>query len=301
MLWRAESGFFGGRPEGRIPAVAMKDKLNNEERLRHLTDLLPAGFDPHQAMRVLSEYIRSLEGAFEDYKKSSNSERRQLESEFRNLRKNKDDQKQELDRLTTDLLELTNTLEEQESALGTCNQKIASYEKQFKKVHRENSELANKLTQKENDANFYQQELDRCSRENESLVASLQAANLKIEELERKLAVERETATMHEKEARRVALVLSENQGKMAISERKMEETVLKFNEEIRRLTERSNADAIHEVNLLRKRVRSSVAPEIRDLEKLLGAKLSVETASNFRALYGRLVAKLSQAGLELK
>ncbi len=281
--------------------MAMKDKLNSEERLRHLVDLLPAGFDPHQAMRVLAEYIRNLEAAFEEFKKTNTTERRQLESEYRALKKNMDDQKQELDRLTTDLLEVTNTLEEQESALATAHQKIANYEKQFKKLHRENSELTNKLTQKENDASFYRQELDRSSRENENLAASLKAANMKVEELERKLAVERETALMHEKEARRLNLILSENQGKMAISERKMEETVGKFNDEIRRLTERCNADAVHEVNLLKKRVRSSVAPEIRDLEKLFNSKLSIETCSNFRALFGRLVSKLEQAGLDLQ
>ena len=280
----------------------MKNKLNNDERgIRHAGDLLPAGFDPHDAMRILAAYLLNLETSFDDFRKAANTKQRNLESEYRALSKTKDDQKQELDRLHIDLLDLTNTLEEQESQLSTANQKMLNYEKQFKKLHRENSELTNRLTQKENDADFYRQELDRSVRENESLTSTLQMANMRIEELERRLAVERETSNMHEKEARRLNLVLSESQGKVGITERKLEEAVVKYSDEIRRLTDRANADAQHEVSLLRKRVRSSTAPEMREMEKLMNDKLSIETASNLKALLSRLLSKLEQAGLELK
>ena len=287
--------------EERMRDERIREELQREDRARHVSEqLLPAGFDPHQAMRVLTGYLRNLEAAFEDHKKASGTERRQLEGDFRALAKLRDDQKQELDRLTNDLLEITNTLEEQESLLSTANQKVHNYEKQFKKLHRENSELSNKLAQKENDASFYRQELARCVQENETLAASLSHANMRVDELERKMAVERETSNMHEKEARRLNLVLSESQGKNAITERKLEEAVVKYTDEIKRLTDRANADAQHEVNLLKKRIRSSTAPEMRDLEHLMGDKLSIETCSNFKALLSRLLTKLEQAGIDL-
>lgn len=277
---------------------------NSEERLRpvkrHAGDFLPAGFDPHEAMRILAGYIQNLETGFDDFKKTASHERRQLEGECRASNKIRDDQKQEIDRLTNDLIELTNTLEDQESVLSTANQKIGNYEKQYKKLHRELSEMGNKLTQRENDANFYRTELDRCTKENEALGASLTAANHRIEDLERRLAVERETANLHEKDARRLNLILSESQGKNALLEKKLEETVIKFNEEIKRLTDRLNADALHEVSLLKKRVRSFVAPEMRDLSKLMADKLSIETAGNLRALLIRILAKMEQAGVSL-
>lgn len=262
--------------------------------------MLPPGFDPHQAMRTLARYMKNLEEAFEDYKKVASAERRQLDGEYRSLIKVRDDQRQEVERLTNDLMDLTNTFEEQESLLSTANQKVQSYEKQFKKLHRENSELGNKLTQKENDANFYRQELARSVQEVESLTAALQTANMRLEELERKLAVERETAIMHEKEARRLNLILSESQGKNAITERKLEESVVKYTDEIKRLNDRAAADALHEVNLLKKRVRSSMAPELRELDKLMNAKMNVEVASNLKALMIRMITKLEQAGLDL-
>ncbi|MDR2945910.1 MAG: hypothetical protein LBV79_04090 [Candidatus Adiutrix sp.] len=280
----------------------MKDKLNNDERgIRHAGDLLPAGFDPHDAMRILTAYLLNLETSYNDFKKSSGARQRNLESEYRALTKTKDDQKQELDRLHADLLDLTNTLEDQESQLSTASQKMLNYEKQFKKLHRENSELTNKLTQKENDADFYRQELERNARETETLTSSFQMANMRIDELERRLAVERETGTMQEKENRRLSLMVSESQNKVQITERKLEEAVVKYSEEIKRLTDRSNADAQHEVSLLRKRARSSVAPEMREMEKLMNSKLSIESASNLKALLSRLLSKLEQAGLELK
>lgn len=280
----------------------MKDTLNNDERgIRHAGDLLPAGFDPHDAMRILSAYLLNLETSFDDFKKSASARQRNLEGEYRALSKTKDDQKQELERLHVDLLDLTNTLEEQESQLSTAGQKMLNYEKQFKKLHRENSELTNKLTQKENDADFYRQELERSVRENESLASTMKMANMRIEELERRLAVERETAALHEKEARRLNLVLSESQGKVSLTERKLEDAVVKYSDEIKRLTDRAGVDAQHEVSLLRKRVRSSVAPEMREMEKLMNTKLSIETASNLKALLNRLTSKLEQAGLELK
>ncbi|MDR0882898.1 MAG: hypothetical protein LBP55_10265 [Candidatus Adiutrix sp.] len=274
--------------------------MNSEERLRQVNELLPAGFDPHQTMRVLAGYLRNLETAFEDFKKTSSTEQRQLVSECRSIGKIRDDLKQEVERLTNDLIELTNTLEDQESQLATANQKVLNYEKQFKKLHRDNSEMANKLTQKENDANFYRQELARSVQDGDALAASLQSANTRVEDLERKLAVEREAATMHEKESRRLNLILSESHDKIALAERKLEETVIRYSEEIKRLTDRANTDTQHEVTLLKKRVRSSTAPELRDLNQLLSAKMSAETASNFKSLFIRLLTKLEQAGLDI-
>ncbi len=268
---------------------------------RHLEDFLPAGFDPHQAMRILTDYLRNIEAAFEELKKSSYSDRRQLESDLRTLTKVRDDQKQEIERLTADLMELTNTIEEQESLLSTANQKVANYETQFKKLHRETSDLRGKLTQQENDAAFFKQEMERAVQEAEAAAQTVVSANNRLDDLERKLAVERDVAATNEKEGRRLTLALSESHGKILLTERKMEEMIIKYNEEIKRLTERSNADAQHEVNLLKKRVRSSVSPEMRDLEKLMVDKLSIETASNFKALLSRFVSKLEQAGLELK
>jgi hypothetical protein len=278
----------------------MKDKLSSEERLRHQGNLLPPGFDPHLAMRTLAGYLKNLEEAFEDYKKVASTERRQMDGDYRSLLKVRDDQRQEVERLTNDLMDLTNTFEEQESLLSTANQKVQSYEKQFKKLHRENSELSNKLVQKENDADFYRQELARSVQEVENLSTALQSANMRLEDLERKLAVERETAIMHEKESRRLNLILSESQGKNTLTERKLEEAVVKYTDEIRRLTDRAGADALHEVNLLKKRVRSSVAPELRELDKLMNARMNVEVASNLKALLVRLITKLEQAGLDL-
>lgn len=278
----------------------MKENFKNEERLKQLAGMLPAGLDSYQTMRVLTEYMRSLEETFEELKKSMASEQRQLDSDCRALTKKNYDQKQEMERLTSDLVEVANSMEEQESVLTTSNLKISNYEKQLKKISRENNDLTNKLTQKENDASFYRQELERSVRDNGQLTASLQAAMNKIEELERKVVVEHETSVMHLKEARRLSLDLSEGQGKVALTEQKMEETVGRFNDEIRRLTGRRSADSLHEVILLKKRVRSSTAPEMRELDRLVTDRLTIETASHLKALVGRLVTKLEQAGLEL-
>lgn len=274
--------------------VKMKD-----DNVRQTADFLPAGFEPHKAMSVLADYIRNLEEAYEDLKKTYGGERRQLESEYRALLKTKDDQQQEIDRLTSDLLDLTNTFEEQESQLATANQKLFSYEKQFKKHQRDHSELLNKLTQKENDASFYRQELARSVQENEHLNSSLKAANQRLEDSERKLAVEREAALMLEKEARRLNLVLSESQGKIDLNERKLEESVLKYSNEIKRLVDRSSAEATHEVNLLKKRIISSVAPEMRELLSLMGHKNSPELCRAFKTVFSRYLDKLEQVGLD--
>lgn len=274
-------------------------KSLKDERVHQTAELLPAGFDPHQAMSILTDYVRNLEEAYEDLKKNYGTERRQLESEYRALLKIKDDQKQEIDRLTADLLDLTNSFEEQESQLATANQKLFSYEKQFKKNQRDHSELLNKLTQKENDASFYRQELARSVQENDHLSSSLGAANQRLEESERKLAVEREAALMHEKEARRLNLILSESQGKIALTERKLEDAVVKYSNEIKRLLDRSSADSAHEVSLLKKRIISSTAPEIRELLALLTRKSSPELCHAFKAVFTRYLDKLEQAGLD--
>ena len=278
----------------------MKNSFKSEERLRHLSDILPAGIEPYQTLKVLAEYLRSLEETYDESKKLFGADKKQMESDYRVLNKKKEDQKQELDRLTSDLMEVTSTLEDQDNMLVTANQKVSGYEKQFKKLNRETSELINKLTQRENDASFYRQELDRSIKENEQLVKKLQRATMKLEELERKMSVERETAVMHEKETRRLNLLVSESHNKVALTEKKMEDTVLRYSEEVRRLTDRMNSDAQHEVALLRKRVRSSVAPEMREMDQLMVARLNIDTANSLRALVGRLVTKLEQAGLNL-
>ena len=277
------------------------DLLLGEERLRQMADLLPAGLAPAQAMKILTNYLQALEKTFTDYRKAACQERRQLESDCRALNKAGDDQKQELERLTSDLLELTSTLEEQESLLSTASQKVGNYEKQFKRLVRDNSELTNKLAQKESDAIFFRQELNRSLQENEAGVSILATANARIEELERRLAVERENVISQEKEVRRLTVAFSESQNKNAITERKMEEMVVKYNEEIRRLSDRTSADAHHEVAILRKRVRSNMAPEIREFHHILPEKPTLEMASNLKALMQRLLAKLEQAGLDLK
>ena len=278
----------------------MKNNFKSEERLRHLSDILPAGLEPYQTLKVLAEYLRSLEETYDESKKVYGAEKKKMESDYRVLNKKKEDQKQELDRLTADLMEVTNTLEDQDNMLVTANQKVSGYEKQLKKLHRESGEVTNKLTQKENDASFYRQELDRSIKENEHLTKKLQRATMKVEELERKMAVERETSVMHDKETRRLHLLVSESHEKVSLTEQKMEDTVLRYSEEVRRLTDRMNSDAQHEVALLRKRVRSSVAPEMREMDQLMVARLNVDTANSLRALVGRLVTKLEQAGLNL-
>ncbi|MGL4209592.1 MAG: hypothetical protein ACRCTY_09430 [Candidatus Adiutrix sp.] len=277
----------------------MKDILNIEER--QLSDLLPMGFDPHQSLHILTEYLRNLETVFEEVKKNATAERRHLESERRTLNKTNDEQKQEIERLTSDLMDLTNTLEENESLLSTAHQKIATYEKQLKKFHREQSDLGAKLTQKENDANYFQQEMISIKEAFEQQTASLNTANNKLDEYSRKLAAERDAATTHEKESRRLTLDLSESQGKTAIVERKLEEVVVKYSQEISRLNERLAVDSQHEVMVIKKRLKSSLTPEMRDFEKLATEKLSIETASNFKALIERFIAKMEQAGVALK
>lgn len=293
------------RAKGRLRHISElreEDKVPGEERLRQMVGIFPPGLEPIQAMKVLGTYFQTLETTFAEYKKYVTLERHQLEGEYRSLNKNKDDLKYELDRLTSDLLELTNTFEEQESLLSTINQKVVNYEKQLKKLYRENGELSNKLTQKENDAIFYRQELERCMHENETITSVLAAANARIEELERQLSAECENTVLHEKETRRLGLTLSESQKKNAITERKMEEIVVKYNDELKRLNDRTNIDTHHEITLLRKRIRSSVIPEMREFQQLINSKPSIETASNFKALLMRLVTKLEQsAGLDLK
>lgn len=276
----------------------MKDILKDDAQLE---SLLPPGFDPHQAMSVLAGYIRGLETSFTEFRQAAMAGRRQLEGEQRALTKLSEDQKQEIERLTADLMELTGTIEEQESQLATCNHKIAGYEVQSKKLHRDNGELRAKLTQKENDADFFRQEAERNRQEADASAAAVVTANNRLEDLERKIATMRDGASACDKEVRRLSLALSESQDKNALTEQRLSEIVAKYNEEIRRLNERNNADAQHEAALLKKRVRSGLVPEMRDMEKLALETLSIETASNYKALLNRFVAKLEQAGLELK
>ena len=263
-------------------------------------DILPAGFDPHQAISILGDYIRDLENSFDELRKTSLTEKKQIETDLRTFTKIKDDQQQEIERLTHDLLELTTALEESESSLVSANQKSITYENQLKKLHRDHADLQGRFTQKENDANFYKQELDHQLQELETSVSTISSLNKRIEEMERRLATERNSGLDHEKEVRRLTLDISECQGKIKLMQKKIDDGTNKYNEEIKRLSERMLTDAQHEANLLKKRVRSSVAPEMRDLEKIFSEKLSIEVASNLKALLSRMVSKLEQEGLEL-
>lgn len=274
--------------------------MNEQFEERQPGDTLPAGFDPHQAISILGDYIRNLENSFDELRKISLAEKKQFETDLRTFTKIKDDQQQEIERLTHDLLELTTALEENESSLVSANQKAITYENQLKKLHRDHAELQGRFTQKENDASFYKQELDRQVQEVESTATTISSLNKRVEEMERRLATERNSGLDHEKEARRLTLALSECQGKIQLMQKKIDDGENKYNEEIKRLGERMLSDAQHEANLLKKRVRSSVAPEMRDLEKIFSEKLSIEVASNLKALLSRMVSKLEQAGLEM-
>ncbi|MDR2142563.1 MAG: hypothetical protein LBR11_12420 [Deltaproteobacteria bacterium] len=280
----------------RPPSLEVIDSSQEKQA----SDLLPAGFDPHQAMRVLSDYLRNLETMFTDLRKKSLLHQRQSDSAMRSITKVKEDLEQERDRLTKDLISLTSQLEEMESALLTASQKVGSYEKQAKKLHRDNEELENKLIQKENDNNFLQSEMTRLSSDFETVNSSLINMGNRVDGLERKLANERGQTLTQEKECRRLTSSLQEAQGKIQILESKLTEMTNQHTEELKKLTDRFSSDSKHEATLLKKRVKTAVSPELSDLEKLSSEKLSVELASNLRALIYRLLAKLRQAGVEL-
>jgi chromosome segregation ATPase len=272
---------------------------NDSPLEKQASDLLPAGFDPHQSMRIVADYLRNLETVFSDLRKKAMLHQRQSDAALRSTSKAKEDLEQERDRLTKDLLSLTSQLEELESALLTASQKVGSYEKQVKKLHRDNEELENKLIQRENDNNFLQSEMARLSSDFETVNSSLMNMGNRVDGLERKLANERGQTLNQEKECRRLTSSLMEAQGKIQILETKISELSASHSEELKKLTERLGADSKHEVTLLKKRVKTAVAPELNDLEKLSAEKLSAELASNLKALINRLLAKLRQAGVE--
>ncbi|MDR2422959.1 MAG: hypothetical protein LBE01_06220, partial [Deltaproteobacteria bacterium] len=252
---------------------------------KQASDLLPAGFDPHQSMRILSDYLRSLETVFTDLRKKAIIHQRQSDAALRSTTKAKEDLEQERERLTKDLISLTSQLEELESALLTASQKVGTYEKQVKKLHRDNEDLENKLIQKENDNNFLQSEMARLSSDFETVNSSLINMGNRVDGLERKLATERSQTMTQEKESRRLNSSLLESQGKIQILETKMAEMTATHGEELKKLADRVSADSKHEVTLLKKRVKTAVAPELNDLEKLSSEKLSSELASNLKAL----------------
>jgi hypothetical protein len=105
---------------------------------RQASDLLPSGFDPLESMRILTDYLRNLEVAYNELVKKSVLSQRQIEASLRVAVKSSEDLEQEKDRLTKDLILLSSQVEELESLLSTSNQKMDNYEKQSKKLHREN-------------------------------------------------------------------------------------------------------------------------------------------------------------------
>jgi hypothetical protein len=145
-----------------------------------------------------------------------------------------------------------------------------------------------------------QGEVERLTKDYDSVHSNLLGINSRMEELERKLANERTHNSVQEKEVRHLSYTLFESQGKNVILENKLQEMTTQHTEEIKKLNERLGSDAKHEVNLLKKRVRTALAPELQDMEKLASAKLSNELASNLKALLSRLIAKLEQVGFEL-
>ncbi len=206
-----------------------KSKYSGEEQLTQLAGLLPAGFDIHQAARILADYLEGLEETFNNSQKKAQNDRRAFEAQMRAQTKQLLDQKQEVNRLTADLLDVTNTMEEQESALGASNQKLVSAEKQIKKLQRTHNELANKLTQRENDADFFRQELERTKHELETANTSLAAVTAQLDEAEQLLSSEREKIKSFEKETRHLKLALDESQGKVTLVENRLEAGVVKY------------------------------------------------------------------------
>jgi chromosome segregation ATPase len=263
-------------------------------------DFLPAGFDPVQSMRILTDYLINLDSSYREFQKRVSSQQRQSEAQMRAVTKIKEDLEQEKERLTRDLLVITSQVEEMESSLLTANQKVANYEKQVKKLHRDNEAMEGMLGKKENDNHFLQGEVERLTKDYDGVHSNMLGINSRMEDLERKLANERTHNSVQEKEVRHLSSTLYEAQGKNKILENKLQELELQRAEEVKKLNERINSDAKHEINLLKKRVRTALGPEIQDVEKLVNAKLSNELASDLKALVARVIAKLEQVGFDL-
>jgi chromosome segregation ATPase len=269
------------------------------EDKQHPTDFLPAGFDPIQSMRILTDYLITLESSYLDYQKRTTVQQRQSEATIRAITKARDDLEAEKDRLTRDLLVITSHVEEMESALLTANQKCINFEKQYKKVLRDNEAMEAMLTKKENDNHFLQAEVDRLTKDYESTNSNLLGLNSRMEELERKLAAERTHTSVQEKEVRQLSSALFEAQGKNKLLERKISEQDAAQSEEVKKLNSRIDSNAKHELSLLKKRVRTALGPELQDMGKYENEKPSAELASNLKALMSRLVAKLEQVGFD--
>jgi chromosome segregation ATPase len=265
---------------------------------RQASDLLPAGFDPLDSLRILTDYLRNLEVAYNELIKNSVLHQRQIEANLRVASKTCEDLEQEKERLTRDLIHLSNQVEELESLLVTANQKIMNYDKQSKKLYRDNEELENKFLKKENDCNFYQTENDRLTKDYESMSSNLASINNRVDDLERKLVAERNSTLTQEKEARRLSSLLSESLSKNKLLEDKLAEAASHFQEEVKKLNDKLGAEAKHELSLVRKRVKMAIGPELDELDKLSKEKLSAELASNLRALISRFISKLQQVGL---
>jgi chromosome segregation ATPase len=264
------------------------------------TDFLPAGFDPIQSMRILTDYLITLESSYNDFQKRVSVQQRQAEATIRVITKARDDLEQEKDRLTRDLLVITSQVEELESALLTANQKGINFEKQFKKLLRDNEAMEAMLSKKENDNHFLQAEVERLTKDYESSNSNLLGINSRMEELERKLAAERTHTSVQEKEVRQLSSALFEAQGKNKVLEKKFQDLENQQTDEIKKLNSRIDSNAKHELNLLRKRVRTALGPELQDMLKYENDKPSSELASNLKALMSRLVAKLEQVGFDL-
>jgi chromosome segregation ATPase len=262
-------------------------------------DFLPAGFDPIQSMRILTDYLISLESSYNDFKKRTAAQQRQSDGTIRGLAKEKDDLEQEKERLTRDLLVITSQVEELESLLLTANQKVMNYEKQVKKLHRDNEAMEAILAKKENDNHFLNVEVERLTKDFESTNSNMLGISSRLEELERKLAAERTHASVQEKEVRQLSSSLFEAQGKNKILENRIVGIEAKHAEEVKKLNERIESNAKHELSLVKKRVKTALGPELMDLEKLSAEKSSSELASNLKALIDRLIVKLEQVGFE--
>ena len=197
-------------------------------------------------------------------------------------------------------MSLSAQVEELETHLSTANHKLTNFEKQSKKLHRDNEELENKLAKKENDNSFYLAEVERLRHDYEIVSSNTTSVNNRADELERRLAAERNQILTSEKECLRLSSLLSESQSKVTILEQKLQEQEVAHSDEVRKLNDKMGSDAKHEVALLRKRVKMAVTPELEDLEKLSRDKLSAELASNLKALISRFISKLEQVGFDV-
>jgi chromosome segregation ATPase len=251
-------------------------------------------------MRILTEYLRTLEISYNDLVNKSTINQRQMEAALRAANKTNDDLEQEKERLTRELMAISNQVEELENHLSTANHKLTNFEKQSKKLHRDNEELENKLIKKENDNNFYLAEVERLRHDYEIVSSNITSVNNRADELERRLAAERNQILTSEKECRRLASLLSESQSKTAILEQKLHEQEALHADDLKKLQDKMGSDAKHEVGLLRKRVKMAITPELEDMEKLSRDKLSAELASNLKALISRFISKLEQVGFDV-